>query len=76
MDENTQTNDSKATFRAAQAFRIEARPAGNGPALSKGRNAGPGRLGRSLRAGGWAAIRGVAPACHRKCYGGATAPCD
>ncbi len=49
MPNDTKAIDSKAPFRATQAFRIKARLAGNGPALAKSRNAEPGRLGRSLQ---------------------------
>jgi hypothetical protein len=61
----TKTISDQASFRATQRFRLKAQRAGHGPALVKRCNAEPGPLGRSLRAGGWAALRGVAPAWHR-----------
>jgi len=49
------------TFRATPWRQIKARLAGNGPALTKSRNAEPAPWGGSLRASRPAAIRGVMP---------------
>ncbi len=54
--------------------RIKARFAGNGPALGKKRNTEAPHPARSLRAGLWTAIRGVAPPWHSSGYAGVGAP--
>ena len=51
----------KSPLRTPQMAQGKARPAGNGPALFKGRNAALGHLRGSLRASRWPATCGVAP---------------